>query len=631
MIDKIKMLEKTKENLKFNNVKGEFEKKLYKIQYFIHKNENEKFKFLEKELKEIRQLIEYKDNTNKIENEIKNLEKKIIQMKKSQEIDEIEENNLSQILTKKNPKSSKFAIILKTYSRLCAIKDEFKNINKNHIFLNRVAKFEKLRKLRILEAYNELLFEECENNAKVSENTIEIFSHLANSYIISNIVKNEFEEIFYNYINEIMMIKEDKINDIGSIFYDNEYIYFPKLKVEDIIYCFRYGNDDNYITGELNPTKIKNNIDLEENLGIDDCLRKIKEKILNQIKKNDKASKENINVIENNISKIKILFDKFKNMKFDINLEWLSKPINNLKNECLKNPNKLIIKEKFKYILDFGNNIFDGEKILAKALYASFEGNKKIYTIYQNSFIDNIIEKIQQLKQNFKYQYRIMGFYDFYLFEDYTSKTMMLIIKTINNILNKELKNYINHPEFMTIIFDILTNFIISIISSENPKFEDSKIIDIFKILLYSFFNRYKNVYNKIINNNNKSIEIKKQLFIKIISKIKKEAINKIDSEMNEYNEKLIEYKNDIENLEKSDSFQNSLEQYYRENYYFIKHLTFLQITKKSNRWKICRQNINKPIEELLNIQNKNNLYKINNIISYNRIYNNEYIVKDDY
>ena len=97
-------------------------------------------------------------------------------------------------------------------------------------------------------------------------------------------------------------------------------------------------------------------------------------------------------------------------------------PIEDLKNESLKNPNIILIKDKYKKILNFGNNIFNGEKIICKTLYASFEGKRKISTIFkENNLINKIIEDIQQLNQNFDYGFRIIEFYDYHLFEGYSS------------------------------------------------------------------------------------------------------------------------------------------------------------------------------------------------------------------
>ena len=535
-----------------------------------------------------------------------------------------------------------------------SIIDEFKSINNDSLFLNRVIKFDRLVNMSLLSAYKDIIFLECKNNKNVTQETIKLFKHLSNSYLMSNIVLNNFEETFLDYINNILLIKEQNINDIGAIFGDNEYIYLPQLKLEDIIYCFRYGDENNfYFPGQLNPTNIKK-INLDENIPKEDYFIDLKKEFSKRIK-----NEEHLRKIENFISKIKILFDKFDNIHYNINIDWLLLPIEELKNESIKNPNKILIKHKYKNILNFESNIFDGEKIIAKALYASFEGSRKIQTIYKKLFINNIINNITNFNQNFDYGYRLMPFYNFHLYDDYPSKTMMLIISTVNEIISK-LQNYIN-MEISDIIYKVYQEFIISIISSKSPIIEETKIIYIFKDLLYSFFKRYIFIYNEKEKELNINIKNKKENFLKVVTKIKKESIKKIDSKLNEYNDKIEKYIKDLNNLLQSEEYKKSLNKYYMKtqnifgkiyhtfyqkiNEEIIKNFhnskEFLELKVRNNisepyldyKWERYKNNIILICEELYKIKNKeiSNLIEINKIITSNEIKKNDYIEKNDY
>jgi hypothetical protein len=189
-------LEKNKEDYAFKNAKSEFEKRLILIEKNYKKlNINEKYIFIEEDIKRIYLDIDKKINTKEIENEIKNLEEEILQIKRSQEIiDNEEEDKISQILTIRNKKDPSInAQILYNYSKLFSLIDEFKNISNPILFLNRVDKFEELIKIDIINAYKEKIFSECKNNLNVTKKTIDLFKHLANSFLISNIVKKDFE------------------------------------------------------------------------------------------------------------------------------------------------------------------------------------------------------------------------------------------------------------------------------------------------------------------------------------------------------------------------------------------------------------------------------------------------------
>lgn len=149
---------------------------------------------------------------------------------------------------------------------------------------------------------------------------------------------------------------------------DNDYIYFPNLTIKDIIYCFRYG-DINICGGCLNPSKYKD-ISIDDNLPKEEYFDTLYKQFKLKIKNPNELKR-----IEDNITKIELLLNNLDSINYNFNFDWLSKSIEELKGDSLNNPNRILIISNFKNILDLGNKIFDEEKIQAKALYASFEGN----------------------------------------------------------------------------------------------------------------------------------------------------------------------------------------------------------------------------------------------------------------
>ena len=153
------------------------------------------------------------------------------------------------------------------------------------------------------------------------EKIIKIIKHIANSYLISEVIKNDLEDTFGKYLNELMEINKQNINYINSIFNDEDYIYFPKLVDEDIIYCFSYGYY-NYKCGALNPTEMPVILDNEEK-----CFNK--EKIIENLREKFKKEKKYINLLEKYFSKINILYDKLKEIKYQFDVDWLKKTYRN--------------------------------------------------------------------------------------------------------------------------------------------------------------------------------------------------------------------------------------------------------------------------------------------------------------
>ena len=520
--EKYKILDEKKRKFIFKNEQNELKQK---IKLFEDKYRNilndDNYLFLKEEIKKV---------TN--QEEFKNLEKKLLQILKS-----LEQKENIKDMVKENQISNVYIKILYTYSKLNSIIEEFKNINSITFLINRVINFQKLmkkeeQKIDILSAYKEQIFSSCQKDTFVSEKIIEIFKHMANSYLVCEVIKNNIEDKFYEYLKQMMKVEEKIINDIKTIFTDEEYIYFPKLNAEDIVYCFIYG-EGNYKSGELNPTDF-NQIRMEKNLSKQEYINKLKEFFLGIIGSDNKHSL----IINQNLSKINVFYNNMEKIQYDLDLNWLIQPLEYLKKEVIKYPNRIIVKYQMKDSLDIEEKQFNGKNIIVKALIALFEGNKKInINLYENRYnqkkifdfiINQIITDIQISKNDFPFGYRILGFYNFNLFEDYPSKTMMIIVLTINDILNNKFKNYINNDDIILILTETYRELINLVISSEYPKFEYSKAFNFFKIIYCSFLEKFKCKYKEkesILKNNI-------QKFLKLIIELKSHAIAKLNNKI---------------------------------------------------------------------------------------------------
>ena len=645
---KYEILEEKKKQLIFAKEKNVLKRKL-DILKAKYKNilMEENYLFLKEDIEEIMNKIKENNSKNDIEKDLKILENKFILIKESQEKEENQRENYPK--DNLNKKITIYSKILYTYSKLCSIIEEFNNIKITADFIRKVIKFQKLIKksqtnIDVLSAYKEQIFSSCENDSFVSQEMIEIFKHMAKSYLISEIIKNSLENKFDQYIIHFMQIDEKILNDIAVIFTEDEYIYLPKLNSKDIIYCFRYG-EDNYKPGILNPTKkIDLFFDENENLSRNEILNKIRENFTKIIKR-----KEDLEKINEYLEKIDTFYNNIDKIQYNIDISWLIKPLENLKDEAINYPNRIIIKNKYKNSNNFDGKIFDGEKIMVKAIYALYEGNKKIPTLF--NILNDVISNIQNSNKNYHYGYRIMEFYGFDLFSDNQSKTMAIIIFSINSIINKEFKDYINE-DMISILQSVYQELIELVISIEYPKFEDTQAVNIFKILFYSFLKKFKTKYGEL-----KSIfEENKNKFLDIVNKIKTQVINKINSEISEYNTKYSIYEENKKKLEKD--IEDKRHKFYKEKSGILNGIkyTFVNIDKDfektdeyknwskkikfnesekphiDHNWEINKENFEKLAKKLISIKNKENLYSIQNIINNNRIDGtNKYIEKNNF
>ena len=630
---------------------------------FISVNEKNMLKIKIKELKtEYKNILtdeNYKfltEDLNQIKNqdELENIKKKIEQINSSIKL---EEKNIKRVSThiKENSPNIK---ILYTYSKLFSIIEKFLNKTSTIEFINRVVNFQKLMKrdqpkIDLLSAYNETIFSTGKENSPVSPEIIIIFKHIANSYLISEIIKNNLEDTFSKYFDGMKKVEENIIKEMHLFFDDDEYIYLPELEPEDIIYCFKYGKD-HFQSGELNPTKI-NQIFLEKNKS-KFSLYWIKNKLEDEFSK--VIDDENLKQIKSYLKKICVFYknmEKIQKFGYNFNSDWLFQPIENLKDKAIKYPSKIITKYKYKDSFSFEEKNFDFQKIKAKVFYALFEAEQNISTIFSESdngfkdLIEEIITYIQNSKKRYCYGYRIMEFYDFHLFEDYSSRTMILIIETIYDILEQKFKNCFNN-DIKNILKKVLTDLIILVLSSKSPKFENTKAVDFFKIIYYSFLKSFKTKYGNIRN----MLKNNKTKLCKLVSKIKERFFELVKMEIKDYDRKYNLYEEDILQYEKEKG-RRALD-YYNKHYVknFVNNITFktnkaknYESTDDFHNWKKNRASVQKPYkdsrmdnykvkiekicENLKALEKTEDINEILKLINSNKLDKNNFIESNDY
>ena len=449
------------------------------------------------------------------------------------------------------------------------------------------------------------------------EETIEIFKHIANSFLISEVIKNDLVDTFVNNFSKLLKVDKNVIDNINSIFSEEEYIYFPKPKNQDIIYCFRYG-EDKFQYGGLNIAK-RTDFHYEENTKF--SLSKAFSSLT--IKKDIKEQ------IGNYLIKIENFNRKLNEIDYNIDAKWLMEPLENLKHDAIKYQNRIIIKIKYGFLGDYDKVIYNEEKISVKALNALLEGNQRIQTIYkEDNVMNSIITKYQNSNENFKFGYRIMVFYDFDLFADHQAITMKLIMETIYNILNSDFNYYFKpiEGEINNILQKNFKEFIDLVLSTESPEFEKTNILRFFSILFNSFLKKFKQLYQKLQNN----LESDKKELLKLFNIIEKNVSEKINAEISDYQNKMKIFNNNNNKYNK-DLKENANRYYQNKSFlnkgkYFIKGLgkidtikiyqssaDFINFEKKYHTFQKPRKDTNWETN-LKRIQNiKNNLEDIKN------------------
>ena len=191
-------------------------------------------------------------------------------------------------------------------------------------------------------------------------------------------MKNNLQNEFDGYINRILSVDKQTIKEIHSIFSEEEYIYFPKLILKDILYCYRYGEDDkeNYKSGALNPIeKAEINVNENEASSRKEFINSLKNKLIEIIK-------NYADIAIDYLEKINIFYEQIENREYNIKDNWLLLPLENLKEDAVKYPNRIIIKNKLENEEFFEIKKFDGKaKIISKVFFYLLEGNKKIKPI----------------------------------------------------------------------------------------------------------------------------------------------------------------------------------------------------------------------------------------------------------
>lgn len=171
---------------------------------------------------------------------------------------------------------------------------------------------------------------------------------------------------------------------------------------------------------------------------------------------------------------------------------------------------------------DESKNIFDGEKIDIKSLFSCYESKQKPritnkWKTFPDINIQNISQKMKRKDLKYEYGYRIMELYNFDIFRDNISESMLIIINSIDKLLEEKLGNNLN-KEIIEIISKFYEEFIIKeIVIKEIPSIKDAKIIYIFQYLLYSFCKVYEEKYKEELDLKTEEVKKKKLNFKNII------------------------------------------------------------------------------------------------------------------
>ena len=320
-----------------------------------------------------------------------------------------------------------------------------------------------------------------------------------------------------------------KIEDLGTKFKENEFLYLPKLSVDDINHYFILKCRKNY-GFDLNINKDIQQ--LEINIFNDDEVKELindfKINGLPEIKKFDKGIKDIISIIEDE--------------DWNKNFSWLKKSYEELKNESWKNPNQLLLKKKHNLMFDDSKKIYDAEKIDITSLFSVYESKKPAITKKWKTFpeidIQNISKKMEINNSKNEYGYRIMELYDFDLFRDDISQSMIIIINSINKLLVEKLGNYIKE-QIVKIISKFYEDYIIEkVVKEEIPNQKNTKILEIFQYLLFYFCKIYEKIYDEELEKNKKEIKNKKINLKNIIEEISNKSIEELKEKNNKYKEK---------------------------------------------------------------------------------------------
>ena len=415
-----------------------------------------------------------------------------------------------------------------------------------------------------------------------------------------------------------------------DFFSDNSYLYLPNLSINNINYCFEIKGDTKGYLSEDGIKKVKMN-DYEQEEQFIENLEK------SEIIKGDFAEdfENKKNKIMIYLKQIKILFKNYKEIKF-INylskFDWLNNNIEDFKNTCLDNPNKLVIKKKFESLLNFNREIeknVNKDKIIAKALYATYEVQKKAPTKYFETPFEEIFQKIKYKKGD--YNYRIMELYNLKIFRDNSSHTMILILDTIIDILSLTFSNKISEiTNIDNQLEELFTELINESLTMKEPIFHNLKALNIINILIQNVKTKYESNFKNEQDEMKISIKEKiKNLSNFIDTQMHQQIVNdnkKLNEKYEKENDKLKKIKEQYvkikENYEKENNKKISDKEFKLTKEYIdfkqkIKYDTNLldmeEEIKKRNEFK-------KILEELIEIKNIDDINLISKKISQNNI-----------
>jgi len=562
--EKIKIVENENIKLIRNNKKKKYEKE-YHIYLETFKDISDYESLISENKKEIELLINHIDDIKfeeKFNSEIYNLKNKIEEIKRQIKKKKEEENNQnykSEILSKiSNKNSSDHVKILHKYYRLRAIIEEMQ-LNKNE-------------DKSLNDKFNIIIWDELEGkskdlysfqrNYKEKSDKIKFYESTANFFLITKIILNKNsisnENIVANKLIEYFMnlfeFKEE-IEDLGTKFKDNEFLYIPELKTEDINQYFILKYDQNF---HLN-LNFKDILDIEL----------------------DKLDNNKIDIEEFKIyglPDIKIFVEGMKKVISYIQSEdwinkfvWLKQSYDELKNDSWKKPNQLLIKKKHGLHYDNIKNIYDGKKVEIKYLFAYYESKKPGKTKKWKSLsqiqIQNISQIMKKNNKNYEYGYRIMELYDFTLYRDNISESMLIIIETIDRLLKEKLGKNLSESIIKIIINRFYEELIIDKIAKEEiPDCSNLRIIKIFQYLLYNLCLSYEGIYMEELNTLKQKINNQKLNLKNIIIEITKKSKNILIENNLEYEKKIKIYNENIK--EEKEKAKNEFSKNYPIEYF---------------------------------------------------------------
>ena len=648
------ILKNRKQYLERENFNKDIKRKIKLLnENFIKLKNNDNYKFFEKEIEKIKKDDKNINNKTKIEdidkikNKINKLNQQIDILNSAQNINpKTEKQRNTKIISweYENENVSKSINIFYKYCNLLKIIENIKIIDIKKYFIHFVHEIQEFNKISEKNLFSDDEYRNwlLDNPIDNKENIIELLENISNAYLISKIVKTNIENIFFKEIKELLNIK-GKIGQLIGLFPDNSFIYLPNLFLKNIEYCFKIGID---IPGYLNEFDKNGMFDSkyeennEENNGekyfenLEENLKKIK------IKEGDKAvkaEKENQrNKILNYIKQIKELFNNYQEINYLDYLpkfNWLKNSLEELKDICLENPNKLIIKKKFGHLLNYNKDIekfINKNKIIASALYATYEVQKKPYTKYFETPYEEIFKKIKF--KSGKYSHRIMELYNLDIFRDDSSYTMILILDTVIDILGSIFSYKIGQININNELEELITELINETLLKEEPQFHNLKIINVIKIISQNIEKQYN------IDFENKKMEIKKDIKGKSINLSHFIKIHMIDFIVKKRHELKEKYKKENENILKNKEYYKEKKNYERKINKKISDDEFISIIENNNLDQKIKYHINelfyikkeiekqdaliKILEELTKIKDKSeDPYEIYIIISKNNIH----------